>query len=76
MTKQLLTPLFGGNYVNIYAQTALQGQRRAAGLPLTVCAGRCWTNSLQSRCANFLWLMMMGPNCARAVAMSFLIYDS
>lgn len=54
MTKQLLSPLFGGNYVNIYAQTALQGQRQAAGLPLTARTGRCWTNSLQSRCANFL----------------------
>lgn len=40
MTKQLLSPLFGGNYVNIYAQTALQGQRQAVGLPLTAPTGR------------------------------------
>lgn len=30
-----------------------------------------WINSLKSRCANFLYLIMMIPNYAKAVAMSF-----
>lgn len=30
-----------------------------------------WINSLKSRCANFLYLIMMIPNYAKAVAVSF-----
>jgi len=76
MIKQLLIQLFGENYVNIYAKIGLKGQRATAGLPLTVCTSHCWISSPKSRCANFLYLMMMGPNYARAVAMSFLMYVS
>lgn len=76
MVKQVLIPLVGGNCINIYPKTALQGQRAAAGLPLTACMSHCWINGPKSRCANFLYLMMMGPNYARSVAMSFLMYDS
>lgn len=76
MIKQLLLPLFGGPYVNICAKAALRGRHAAAGLPLTARASRWWSSSLKSSCANFLCLMMMAPNYARAVAMSSLMYDS
>lgn len=71
--KQLLRVVFGENYVNIYAKTALQSTPscvRAA----PASAHRqphSWINSLKSRCANFLYLIMMIPNYAKAVAMSF-----
>lgn len=67
MIKQLLVPLFGGNQGNIYA--------RPVGCSRTSCLSHRWISSLESRCADFLSLMMMGPNYARAVAMSFLVYD-
>ena len=71
--KQLLIVVFGENYVNIYAKTAFQNTVSYIG---TVCASvyrqpHSWINSLKSRCANFLYLIMMIPNYAKAVAMSF-----
>lgn len=71
--KQLLIVVFGENYVNIYAKTALQN---TSSCIRTACASayrqpHSWINSLKSRCANFLYLIMMIPNYAKAVAMSF-----
>lgn len=67
MIKQLLVPLFRDNEGNIYAGPAHCSR--------TSFLSHRWISSLKSRCANFLSLMMMGPNYARAVAMSFLVYD-
>lgn len=71
--KQLLIVVFGENYVNIYAKTALQN---TSSCIRTTCASahrqpHSWINSLKSRCANFLYLIMMIPNYAKAVAVSF-----
>lgn len=70
---KLLLVVFGGNYVNIDAKTALQN---TSSCIRTACSSahrqpHSWINSLKSRCANFLYLIMMIPNYAKAVAMSF-----